>query len=509
MAHDPTTAPPNRPNKKVRKANRSIDCHLLLSCPAKYATLILNTAGEIITWSNGARTLYGYTAEEILGNPLSILSTVKDNEENVPERWMRAVRIQGPAIWNAWRLRKDQSSFCAIIAMNPIRSLDGAFQGYAEISLDSAGTSWPVDLEVEQKLQESEQHYRAMIENEVDIVTVLDEAGNIKFESPAIQRILGYRPDELLGRNVFEFIHPAEIERVKRAFDEVLVTNEPSPAVEFRFRHQDGTYRAVESIARNLLSNPGVAGIIVNSRDITDRRAAEAALRKQEAALKLSHERLRALSGRLLEAEDTERRRLSRELHDDLNQTLAVLAVDMGKLRTALSTSPLDQIEREFTALQSRVVKLSETVRNLAYQLHPSILDDLGLAVALRSYCEDFSRREGIEIEFRRRNLDPRLSPQVASCVYRVAQEALRNVAKHSGAKHACVTIVGTDRYVNLTVRDSGIGFEPRAVAARRSLGLTSMMERSRLLNGVFRVESQPGQGTVVKLRIPKEAPSK
>ena len=157
-----------------------------------------------------------------------------------------------------------------------------------------------------------------------------------------LKRILGYSPDELVGKNVFDFIHSADLAAVRQAFAEVLVSQEPSRPLEFRFRHPHSGYRAVESIARNLLANPGVQGIIVNSRDITDRREAEAALRKQEAALKLSNERLRALSGRLLEAEDRERRRLSRELHDDLNQTLAVLAVDIGALRTALSNSPLE-----------------------------------------------------------------------------------------------------------------------------------------------------------------------
>jgi PAS domain S-box-containing protein len=360
----------------------------------------------------------------------------------------------------------------------------------------------------EQKLQESERHYRAMIENEVDIVTILDHAGNIKFESPAIRRILGYTPEELVGKNVFEFIHPTDLDEVKQEFAKVLASQEPSRPVEFRFRHRNSGYRAVESIARNLLANPGVQGIIVNSRDITDRREAEAALRKHEAALKLSNERLRALSGRLLEAEDRERRRLSRELHDDLNQTLAALAVDMSALRSALSNAPSDQIDAELQALQTRVVKLSENVRNLAYQLHPSILDDLGLAVALRSYCEEFSRREGISVEFVHRNLEHPVSPEAASCVYRVAQEGLRNVAKHSGAKHAFVSVLGTGKYLNLLIRDSGVGFVPGSATVRRGLGLTSMTERGRLLNGTFRVTSTPGQGTVLQLRVPREVHS-
>jgi PAS domain S-box-containing protein len=360
----------------------------------------------------------------------------------------------------------------------------------------------------ERRLQESEAHYRAIIENELDIVTILDENAVVKFESPALQRVLGYRPEELIGRNVFDFIHPDDAENVRRELSAVLASSEPSRPVEFQFRHKESGWRVVESIARNLLANPWVNGVIVNSRDITDRREAEAAIRIHEAELKLSHERLQALSGRLLETEDRERRRLSRELHDDLNQRLAVLAVDMGALRNSLRDSAPDDVEREFLAIQARIVKLSEDVRTLAYQLHPSILDDLGLAVALRSYCEEFSRREGIQVEFAHRNLGRHVAPDVASCIYRVAQEGLRNVAKHSGAKQAWVSVIGTSRHVNLTVRDAGAGFAAESITAHHSLGLTSMAERTRLINGRFQVASAPGKGTTVQIRVPRKVDS-
>jgi PAS domain S-box-containing protein len=460
----------------------------------------------------------------------------------VNEAWMRFARENGARCDSAIGIGANYLDVCRRSsgecedASRVLRGLEATISGSAtEFTLEYAAhapgverwfqlcaTPWPEDggaivthtdvtqrVLAEARLKDSEQHYRAMIENEVDIVTILDETGTIKFESPAIRRILGYAPEELVGKNVFAFIHSADLAAVKQAFAEVLVNQEPSKAVEFRFRHRDSGYRVVESVARNLLSNPGVQGIMVNSRDISERREAEAALRKQETALKLSNERLSALSGRLLEAEDRERRRLSRELHDDLNQTLAALAVDIGALRSAVGHSTPDYMDGELHALQARVVGLSESVRNLAYQLHPSILDDLGLAVALGSYCEEFSRREGIHVEFVHRNIGHRVSPEVASCVYRIAQEGLRNVAKHSGSKKASVSVIGTGRYINLMVRDTGVGFLPGSITAKRGLGLTSMTERSRLLNGTFRITAAPGEGTVLQLRVPREVHSK
>ena len=322
----------------------------------------------------------------------------------------------------------------------------------------------------QRRLQESEAHYRAIIENELDIVTILDENAIIKFDSPATQRILGYSPEELIGRDVFEFIHPDDVPTMRRELGSVLASSDPSKPVEFRFKHKKSGWRVVESIARNLLVNPWVNGVIVNSRDVTDRRETEAALREQEGALKLSHERLQALSGRLLETEDRERRRLSRELHDDLNQRLAVLAVDMGALRNSLRDARLkisitSSWQFSLASLKSlRMFAPSPTNFTLPFWTISAWQSRSGRT------AQDFSRRENIRVDFVHRNVDRHVAPEVASCIYRVAQEGLRNVAKHSGAKQAWVSVIGTARYVNLTVRDAGVGFEKRTRSRRTTV---------------------------------------
>ncbi|HYI92690.1 MAG TPA: PAS domain S-box protein [Bryobacteraceae bacterium] len=363
-------------------------------------------------------------------------------------------------------------------------------------------------VRAERKLRDSEEHYRALIENEVDVVTILKPDGTICFESPALERILGYAPEELIGKNAFDFVNATDLPEVKKELGFVLTTNEVSKPVEFGFRHKDGSWRILEGVARNLIANPAVQGIIVNSRDITERREAEAELREKEAALQSSHEQLRALAGRLLEAEEGEWRRLSRELHDDLNQKLAMLAVDLGAIARSLRDTTSDEIERELRDVQSRIVKVSDEVRTMAYQLHPSILDHLGLAVALRSYCAEFAKRENLEVKCFHRNIKQSVSPEVASCLYRITQEALRNVAKHANAKRVSVSLVGSKNHVSLTIRDFGVGFRIDASKSRPSLGLISMSERARQIGGEFKIESTPDDGTTLTVQIPwKDVP--
>ena len=212
---------------------------------------------------------------------------------------------------------------------------------------------------------------------------------------------------------------------------------------------------------------------------------------------------MRALTGRLLEAEEGERRRLSRELHDDLNQKLAMLAVDLGTIVRSLRDTTSEEIEREIREVQARVVKVSDEVRTMAYQLHPSILDHLGLAVALRSYCAEFAKRENIEVKCFHRNIKAPVSPEVASCLYRITQEALRNVAKHANAERVAVALVGAKNHITLMIRDFGIGFRTDAIKSQPSLGLISMTERARQVGGELKIESTPENGTTLTVQIP------
>jgi signal transduction histidine kinase len=231
------------------------------------------------------------------------------------------------------------------------------------------------------------------------------------------------------------------------------------------------------------------------------RKRTDEALRAREQSLGQTRERLRKLATRLIHAQEEERRRIAREMHDDWTQRLALLGIDIAKLEGHIG-APETALPL-LHAMQERLVSLSVDVHALSRQLHPSILDDLGLVEALRSECGSFSRREGIAVAYRPEGVPATLPKEVALCVYRVAQEALRNLAKHAAVREACVSLESTGPELFLRVRDKGVGFDPTAGHAQPGLGMSSMEERVRLIHAKLSVMSAPGQGTTVEVCVP------
>jgi len=235
------------------------------------------------------------------------------------------------------------------------------------------------------------------------------------------------------------------------------------------------------------------------------RRRAEEASRESERILRQNEGDLRNLAGRLIYAQEEERSRLARELHDDLAQRLTVFAIDVGRLEQQLTDSPAP-VREELREMQGSIVKISQDVHSLSRQLHPSILDDLGLIKAAESECTSFSRREGIEVVFKHENI-PRVIPKdVSLSLYRIIQEGLTNISKHACAEHITVSLKGFDHDVLLSVQDDGIGFDWAEAKENPGLGFSSMRERARLINGELSIQSQPEKGTVITLKVPLES---
>ena len=223
-------------------------------------------------------------------------------------------------------------------------------------------------------------------------------------------------------------------------------------------------------------------------------------LRRQVARRKHVEEARTELRRRLVHAQEEEHRRIARELHDDLTQRLAVVAISAGMLEQSLGR-PAD-VEKKVRGMREQLVALSQSVHSLSRQLHPSILDELGIVDALRAECQSLGERGGIAVRFLAHDVPADLCREMALCIYRVTQEALRNVARHANTRQASVRLHGSDRHLVLCVRDRGVGFD-LADRGKLGLGLESMRERARLVRARLTVGSQRGKGTSVTLRAP------
>jgi two-component system sensor histidine kinase UhpB len=235
---------------------------------------------------------------------------------------------------------------------------------------------------------------------------------------------------------------------------------------------------------------------------LRERQIVGEALRESEEALRKSYARIEGLAGRLIVAQEEERRHIARELHDDLNQQVAALAIGISRLKRQFPDAGA-AVQEQIARLREKTDLLSERIRQVSHELHSSILQHIGLPAALNSYCTEFSGREGIDVTLDIRDGVEAVSPDAALCLYRVAQESLRNIARHSGARSAIVALAGVDGAIELRVADQGVGFDPGQARERHGLGLISMEERVKLLHGSFVLTTQPGAGTELRAQIP------
>ena len=241
--------------------------------------------------------------------------------------------------------------------------------------------------------------------------------------------------------------------------------------------------------------------------DITERKNAEDVIRASQAALEASHQEVRSLAGRLIEAQEVERARIARDLHDDVSQQLAGVSIAFSGLKQRLGESHIsEELRQEVTLLQQQTLKLARNVRQLSHDLHPAVLQHLGLVKGLTSYCGELGRAHGVAMTCTAVGDFATITPDAALCVYRIAQEALRNVIAHACARSVEVRLLRTSDHVQITIADDGRGFDATRARRDAGLGLVSMSERARIIGGVVSIVSAPSEGTRLQATIPMHA---
>ena len=333
-------------------------------------------------------------------------------------------------------------------------------------------------------LRESEERFRVMADSTPSLVWMCDPHGKVTYLNE--RRIAFTGPDQKAGYgdNWITYIHPDDVQNVLDALFKALKDRRPF-SKEYRLHRIDGVYRWMFDVASPRVNGDGsFGGFIGSAIDVTDQKLAQQALEN--------------VSGQLIEAQEKERSRIARDLHDDICQRLALLSMEIEQADHVQSGSP-----KKLEEIRKHCSEIAGDVQSLSHELHSSKLDYLGVVAAVRGFCSEFSKQHKVSIAFTESNVPWNLSKDASLCLFRVAQEALHNAVKHSGVSQFSVEIKGMGDEIQLAVRDKGAGFDVEEARKNRGLGLVSMQERVHLVHGTFAVESQPGKGTNVLIVMP------
>lgn len=363
------------------------------------------------------------------------------------------------------------------VAHSSTQSRHAKFQ---QVDLHTQGT--------EAAMSGNEEKYLSLLENIPDVVWTTDWDGHYVYVSANVEKVLGYTQKEMLSEEpsnrMANKVHSEDSQKVKDALSNMCHGGSRLD-VEFRYKKKNGQWIWVNARAVTTYEKGGVRLLDGLTSDISERKLAE--------------EELRCLSLRLVELQESERQSIARELHDDLGQSLTALKL---MIENAMSSSP----EKSQSILaQSRTIvqDLMARVRARSLDLWPRILEEMGLLPALVWHFDRYISQTQIEVQFDHFNLSRPIPQAVSTASYRIIQEALTNVARHSGAKKVAARVWTDDKSIYMVIEDQGVGFSPEAVKTRICIGLRSMQERAIALGGAVRIDSASGEGTIVRAELP------
>jgi PAS domain S-box-containing protein len=339
----------------------------------------------------------------------------------------------------------------------------------------------------EAQLKRSEEKFSKSFRKSPLAITIADtNDGHYIDVNEAFERHTGWRRDEVIGRSPLEiglWLDPDQ----RFGFLEQLRAKGNVTDLELKFRRKDGQIRTGLGSAE-VIEVHGKRCALSVIADITERKTAEQALA--------------TLSGRLIETQEAERARIARELHDDINQQVAMVAVNLRTAKRHLSVSEAGA-SGYIEEASARISELENDIQALSHRLHSSKLEYLGLEGAAQSFCREVSERHDVRIDFHCDGISEGVPPGISLCLFRVLQEAVHNAVKHSGVPEIKVLLECTSSEMRLTVHDFGVGFDPCGAVNGHGLGLTSMRERLRLVHGQLEIDSSPHHGTTIFARVP------
>jgi PAS domain S-box-containing protein len=444
---------------------------------------------KIIYWNRGAERMYGYASYEAIGRPSSSLVPRGQNElPGVIERIRRGENVEP---YEARRLRKDGTVIDVSVVVSPIMARDGEIAGVSVIGRD---------ISDRKRMEEALLRLAAIVESSEDAIIAKSLDTTVISWNAGAEKMYGYAAAEMIGRPIAVLLPPGSEDEVP-AIMERIQRGEKVESYETKRLRKDGALIDVSVTVSPIKLRGEIIGASAVARDISERKKADAA-RVQIALLEQAQAAHQRQVERVLEAQEQERLRIARELHDEAGQLMASLLVGLRALDDA---DTVEDAKAQARRLRGIAVQAIDEVGRLVRGLHSSVLEDHGLGVALQRYVEDYSKTHNIAADLALNEPDTiDLPSAVQLAVFRIVQEALTNVAKHSGATAVSIRVVRSATGLETTVADDGSGFDSDAerVNSVTHLGLQSMRERAAILGGTVSIRSG-ATGTTILVHIP------
>lgn len=477
--------PKVRPPKRVEFSGQS----LLDVVPD--AILIVNRAGEIVAANLQAEALFGYRREELIGRSLErvipprlLVKHAQHRENLFADQPARPVNLQ------LFALRKDATEVPVEISLSRFTNEAGTFvlSAYRDSTDRHHTEGLKILATVLHETRESEERFSLLADAAPALIWMSGTDKLCSYVNKSWLELTGRSMDAELGNGWTEAVHPEDLRSREETYEKAFDRREEFRQ-EYRLRRHDGEYRWIFDVGvPRFDEDHSFAGYVGIGVDVTERKRAEAALL--------------SLSGKLIEAQERERTRIARELHDDFSQRLAILGIGLEQLKRTLPRS--DLVDRtKVQEMLDRTRELSSDIHTLSHQLHSSRLEHVGLVSALSGLCKEIGQKYKIPIQFTTRDFRLEIPKDVALCLFRVAQEALANVVKHSRAKTARVELRANASSVSLRIRDDGTGFDTKRTRSGPGIGLIGMRERICLVGGMLLVRSGLMQGTDIVGAVP------
>ncbi|HVU94212.1 MAG TPA: PAS domain S-box protein [Puia sp.] len=478
----------------------------LVSSIKDMAIFLVSPDGTVLSWNDGAEKIKGYKQDEIVGQPISVFYTPEDLAAGEPKHNLQLAITNGSHQSQGWRIRKDGSRFWAEIVFTPIYDQHHQLQGFAKITRDTTG----------QKLAQEKIAYLArLIEDTSDAIFSTGNDGAIKTWNRSAESLFGYTAAEVIGKLATDLMRPQITDDVREPIRRELEEHGFWKG-EIVYLDQAGDKHTILQSVSNVHGPDGKPdGYVIVGRDVTHWKQVEDQLRQFNTLLETqvkektteisqSNADLRSLASHLQDIREEERAAMAREVHDELGQQLTGLKMDLALIAKRLPTAGMDWLIEKTQQTIALLDTTIHTVRKIATELRPSILDDLGLVAAIDWQAQEFMKRSGIDTVFQSDLATLDLTPSVSIGLFRICQESLTNIARHAGAHNVEITLKKNDGRLELSISDDGRGIDAQRQSSNgKTLGLLGMKERALMMGGALTIDSSPGKGLRLSVTLP------